>query len=233
MTLTACGAKDDTYKLMFNDSIFESEKTEYAAGEKVTVRYDIIATDTDYRFFSDDVDFDQNYDGGYVFTFVMPEHDVTLNVESHNSMEYDPEAMSGYTSESAESSFVSVDGPYGEISADVPDNWDAEAVPVDGGKLTYGLYGLILRPADADEGQIEVFCTDSFGVCGTGLFEEVISIAGGNAHMGTYDDHEHWDFIVFGDTKPQIVAQHTECDSWSEEMWGEAWEILDSVVYPR
>jgi rhodanese-related sulfurtransferase len=73
---------DDTvkYKLTFNRCGFESEKIEYAAGEKVTVRYDIIATDTDYLFFSDDVDFKQDYDGGYVFTFVMPEHDVALNV---------------------------------------------------------------------------------------------------------------------------------------------------------
>ena len=39
--ISGCGAKDDTvkYKLTFNDSDFESEKTEYAAGEKGTVRY--------------------------------------------------------------------------------------------------------------------------------------------------------------------------------------------------
>lgn len=30
----------------------------------------------------------QDFDGGYVITFVMPEHDVTLNAESRNSMEY-------------------------------------------------------------------------------------------------------------------------------------------------
>ncbi len=57
-----------------------------AAGEKVTVRYDTIATDTDYWFSGDDVEFKQVYDGGYVFTFVMPDHDVILNVESRNNM---------------------------------------------------------------------------------------------------------------------------------------------------
>ncbi len=92
MFMTGCGTKDDIvkYKITFNSSGFEPERTEYAAGENVTVRYDIIATDTDYHFYSDDVEFEQNFDGGYVFTFVMPEHDVVLNVESHNSMEYDP-----------------------------------------------------------------------------------------------------------------------------------------------
>lgn len=230
--MSGCKAKDDIvkYKISFNDSIFETEKTEYAAGEKVTVRYDIIATDTDYRFYSDDVEFKQDYDGGYVFSFVMPEHDVTLNVESHNSMEYDPDAMGGYDPQSIEKT-VSVVGPYGEISVEVPDNWNVEAVPVGGDKLTYGLYGLILRPEDVDRGQIEIFCSDSFGVCGTGLFEETVSLAGGLANMGTYDNHEHWDFIVFGDTKPQIVAQHTECDSWSDVMWDEAWKILDTMIF--
>ncbi|MCR5502129.1 MAG: cupredoxin domain-containing protein [Lachnospiraceae bacterium] len=95
--ISGCGVKDDTvkYRLTFNDSIFESEKTEYAAGENVTVRYDIIATDTDYHFYSDDVEFEQSFDGGYVFTFTMPEHDVTLNAESRNSMEYDPGMAEG------------------------------------------------------------------------------------------------------------------------------------------
>ena len=80
------------YKVSFNNNDFETEKTMYAPGEEVTVRYDIIATDTDYSFYSDDVDFKQDYDGGYVFTFVMPDHDVVLKVESRNTMEYDPEA---------------------------------------------------------------------------------------------------------------------------------------------
>ena len=89
MGLFGCGKAK--YKLNLDDSFFESEKTMYAPGEKVTVRYDIIATDTDYSFYSDDVDFEQSYDGGYVFTFIMPDHDVTLKVESHNTMEYEPE----------------------------------------------------------------------------------------------------------------------------------------------
>ncbi len=80
------------YRLSFNRSGFETEKTMYAPGEEVTVRYDIIATDTDYSFYSNDVEFRQEYDGGYVFTFVMPDHNVALNVKSRNTMEYDPDA---------------------------------------------------------------------------------------------------------------------------------------------
>lgn len=90
--LSLCGCGGQKYKLNFDGYGFESKRTEYAAGEKVTVRYDIIATDTDYSFFiDDDVDMEQDYDGGYVFTFTMPAHDVTLRAESRNSMEYIPE----------------------------------------------------------------------------------------------------------------------------------------------
>ena len=233
--ISGCGSKDATvkYKLTFNDGDFESEKTEYAVGEKVTVRYDIIATDTDYWFSSDDVEFKQDYDGGYVFTFVMPEHDVTLNVESRNSMEYDPYAMGGDATENTDEYRVSVIGPYGEISVVARDDWDVEAVPVDGDKMMYGLYGLILKPIDARDGQIELFCSNDFGVCGTGLSTEETILASVTAHVGTYDDHKHWDYIIFGDTKPQIIAQHTDCVSWSDEMWDEAELILDMMDFDQ
>ncbi len=94
MTLFGCGFGEDAmkYRVIFDDSTFETERTLYSPGEEVTVRYDMIATDTDYSFYSDDVDLKVDFDGGYVLSFVMPEHDVTLRVESRNTMEYDPDA---------------------------------------------------------------------------------------------------------------------------------------------
>ena len=91
-TLFGCGKPK--YKLHFDGYGFQSSKTEYAAGEQVTVYYDLIATDTDYRFWLDDesVKLKQDYDDrhGYIFTFTMPDHELTLHVSSHNSMEYIP-----------------------------------------------------------------------------------------------------------------------------------------------
>ncbi len=87
-SLFGCGRQK--HKLIFDDYGFESKKTEYAAGEKVTVYYDFIATDTDYYFRADDgsVDLDRDYDPrhGFVLTFTMPDRDVTLYADSHNSM---------------------------------------------------------------------------------------------------------------------------------------------------
>ena len=87
LTFSACSRTK--YTVNFDGAFFESKRTQYYAGEKVTVRYDIIATDTDYHFYiDDDVEMNQEFDGGYVFTFIMPEHDVTLHEESYNSMVY-------------------------------------------------------------------------------------------------------------------------------------------------
>lgn len=96
--LSSCGTAK--YALNLADSGLQSEKKKYAEGESVTVTFDMIATDTDYRFTcdSDDVKLETSYDNsrGYVLTFTMPAHDVTLDVQSRNSMEYDPYAMNSY-----------------------------------------------------------------------------------------------------------------------------------------
>lgn len=122
--LMACGTEENTvkYKLILNGGFSEPEKTEYAAGERVTVRYDSIATDTDYRFYSEDVELRQDFDGGYVITFVMPEHDVTLNAESRNSMEYNQDVHdTEETAGTAELTFASFDGGGPEFHVRVKD----------------------------------------------------------------------------------------------------------------
>ena len=103
MVLTLSGCAKQKYRLRFDGSDFKSKKTEYAAGEKVTVTYGLIATDTDYRFWLDDenVRMTQNYNerDGYVFTFIMPDHDVTLHEEHHNSMIYIPRFTVSFVNE--------------------------------------------------------------------------------------------------------------------------------------
>ena len=88
--LGTAGCGKEKYHLTFDSSGFSSKKTEYAAGEKVTVIFDwrYIGTDTDYRFYSDDVDFKQDFEPkkGYVFTFTMPDHDVMFTHTAVNSM---------------------------------------------------------------------------------------------------------------------------------------------------
>lgn len=124
-----------------------------------------------------------------------------------------------------------VTGPYGRLSILIPDTWTAEPAPMDSGKLMDGLYGLILKPTDAPADHLELYCTDSFGVCGTGLSEETRDLAGCAAVIGTFDDHAHWDFVAFPKDGAQIVARHTGGSSWTAAIWNETMAILDSVQF--
>lgn len=91
--LLGCGKQK--HKLNFDSYGFESKKSEYAYGDKVKVYYNLIGTDTDYNFYLDDesIELKQSYDDkhGYILTFTMPDHDVTLNMNSHNNMVYIPQ----------------------------------------------------------------------------------------------------------------------------------------------
>lgn len=82
------------YRVDYNGSkeSFVNAKDAYKAGTKVTLYYDIIATDTDYTFYLDDEPVNVGYreDKGYILEFTMPEHDVSIKVAARNSMEYEP-----------------------------------------------------------------------------------------------------------------------------------------------
>ena len=98
MILSGCFG--NKYKVMYGSG-FTSKKTAYRAGEKVTLYYEFIATDTDYSFYSNDVDLKQDYDNehGYVFTFTMPAHDVLVQEYSKNSMVWNPDEQREETEE--------------------------------------------------------------------------------------------------------------------------------------
>ncbi len=76
---------------------YTGAKDSYPAGAKVKLLYDFVATDTDYAFYLDGEPLRFEFDGkhGFILTFTMPDHDVKLVCEHHNSMVYDPDAHRG------------------------------------------------------------------------------------------------------------------------------------------
>ena len=89
------GGSDDTvYHVDYSGSkdAFSNAEDTYRPGQEVELYYEIIATDTDYSFYLDDELLNAGYaeDKGYILKFTMPEHDVTIRVESRNSMMYIP-----------------------------------------------------------------------------------------------------------------------------------------------
>lgn len=77
------------YKVNCSEYSFQLDKERYSEGETVTARFDLIATDTDYTFYLDGEYIHPDYDGGYIITFTMPDHDVELTFSAKNSMIYD------------------------------------------------------------------------------------------------------------------------------------------------
>lgn len=78
------------YKVDYNGQkdFLKGAKDLYKAGEEVRVSYNFIATDTSYYFFIDGepVNPDFSEAEGFIIKFIMPEHDVSLKIESVNSM---------------------------------------------------------------------------------------------------------------------------------------------------
>ena len=93
LVITGCsGNSSDVYKVDYcgQKSCYKNAKDSYKAGTKVELYFDLVATDTDYSFYLDGERINYEYDDrkGFIIKFVMPEHNVKLECESHNSMEY-------------------------------------------------------------------------------------------------------------------------------------------------
>lgn len=69
-------------------SAYNGAKNKYRVGEKVTLYYTIIATDTDYSFYLDGAYLPVSYSDktGFVINFTMPDRDVVLRCTSKNTM---------------------------------------------------------------------------------------------------------------------------------------------------
>lgn len=143
------------------------------------------------------------------------------------------EEMPSEQSGNMEAVRVVQDGPYGQISLSLPEGWSYEVCPVDSDSLMSGIYGLHFYPEGAAEGYIEVAYTDSFGVCGTGLSSEETALAGCRASIGTYDNHEYWDFISFQEECEGVVALTYWVDGWWEEYGGAVLGILDTLSFDK
>lgn len=126
---------------------------------------------------------------------------------------------------------VTQGGPYGEISISLPDGWSYEACPIDSDNLMYGKYGIHFYPEGVSEGYIALTYYEWFGVCGTGLKQEEVTIAGNSAYMGTYDNHDYWDFISFRGENEGVVALTYHVSDWWSDYGDQVLDILDTLVF--
>lgn len=114
---------------------------------------------------------------------------------------------------------------YANISLTIPDGWEYYAE--DSGDEND--FCIAFWPEGQTEGKIKVWYYDSFGVCGTGLEEEKITIGEYEAYQGTYDNRKTWNFISFLGMPGSYVVLNEGTDTWWSEYGEEAMQILATV----
>ena len=111
----------------------------------------------------------------------------------------------------------------GAITVTIPPDWEWARMDSDGDwgdhiALSHG------------ENHFIIGYYPNFAVCGTGLDQQTVTIAGMEARVGTYDDKSMWDFIVFpGDW----VALNESGENWTEEEKSEIISILESLTIDK
>ena len=125
-------------------------------------------------------------------------------------------------------------GPYGQISVEIPETWSWTASAVDEeGILSDGLYGIVLKPTNAKNGQVELSYIDNMGLCGTGMTQEELTLSGIQTLKISYDDMPGWNMFMFQNEYEHVCAISRETEGWTDEMQNELLQVLDSVSFDK
>ena len=90
---TLSSSDGEKYKMEYDSKgLYRGAKDSYKAGQKVTLRFPYVATDTSYSFYLNGKAIDKTYSdlGGYKLEFVMPPYDAKLECVTRNDMGYTP-----------------------------------------------------------------------------------------------------------------------------------------------
>ena len=151
--------------------------------------------------------------------FVEPEESIDVKSED------DVIVLINGTNPHTQSKVVREGGQFSNITLAVPYDWEYETVR----SLNSVDYCIEFWPKGQTEGKLRVWYYDAFGVCGTGLEEEKITIAGYEANKGTYDNKELWTFISLSGMPGKYVVMNHGAEVWWGEYGDEAMQILESM----
>ncbi len=115
---------------------------------------------------------------------------------------------------------------FANLSLLLPKTWESR-VQEETGSFSFSVD---IWPKGAKSGTIRIQYQDFlFGVCGTGLAQQRVTLAGYLAEKGTYDGRKVWDYICFSDTPGTYVILNSGADVWWDEYGEEAMEILSTL----
>lgn len=121
-------------------------------------------------------------------------------------------------------------GPYGSIALTLPEGWDAEFFSMEDSEGVDGLYSIRVYRTDKPDSSVYVGYHQAFGVCGTGLEQKEITLAGDKASAGYYDGRDRWAFIIYKGKNDHVVALPAiqEADA---ELYDDVIKVLDTLVF--
>lgn len=158
--------------------------------------------------------------------FIVPEpENMVLYLNDKNMQELCGYPLKG-AGETEGAERVSAEHSGVSLSVDVPDGWIYEIVKP---QENYTSFGIQLRPEGENEGWLQFFCHEVWGVCGTGLKQQEIVLGQYEASKGIYDGGKAWDFIVIKeDLDGKFVIQNYGA-TWLAAYMEEAMEMLQTI----
>ena len=112
------------------------------------------------------------------------------------------------------------------ISLKLPKSWEYEINE----EADVAEFSLSFRPK-GKKGSVSVeYWDNAFGVCGTGLENERITLGQYKADKGTYDGKAVWDYIAIEDTPGDYIIMNRGADEWLGEYDETVMEILSTLT---
>ena len=126
---------------------------------------------------------------------------------------------------------VTASGTAGTLRVQVPDGWKYEVCPEGTLDDSEACFGVKIWPDSGSDSCVQLYWSDSFGVCGTGLKEETLTLAGDSVSAGYYDGNKNWTFLSFQGKNSGIVAWADPGADWFADKGDQLLAVLDTVEW--
>jgi len=114
---------------------------------------------------------------------------------------------------------------YANIALTLKEGWEYDIVD----EPYTDEFSINIYPAGQKDNKLRIAYFNGFGVCGTGLKQEEITLGRYEAWMGTYDNSTVWDFISIRDTFGDYAILNEGDEKWWSEYGTEAMQILATL----
>lgn len=126
---------------------------------------------------------------------------------------------------------VTASGTAGTLRVQVPDGWKYEVCPEGTLDDSEACFGVKIWPDSGSDSCVQLYWSDSFGVCGTGLKEETLTLAGDSVSAGYYDGDKNWTFLSYQGKNSGIVAWADPNAPWFAAQGEQVLAMLDTVEW--